>query len=85
MLKFVPASSDIFKEAFTSDPPDMTVTLVEEHGGGFVMVGGHTAFTERQLQYLDAPRRLIIVHATSGALTPTVTTFVDVTRAGGRR
>lgn len=37
-------NSDIFKEAFTSDQLDMTVSLVEEHGGGFVMVGGHTAF-----------------------------------------
>ena len=85
MLRFVPASSDIFKEAFTSDPPDMTVSLVEEHGGGFVMVGGHTAFTERQLQYLDACRRLFIVHATPAAPPPTVTTIVDVTRAGVRR
>ena len=43
------------------------------------------AFTERQLQYLDAWRRLFIVHATAGALTPTVTTIVDVTRAVVRR
>ncbi len=34
-------------------------------------------FTERQLQYLDACRRLFIVHATPGALQPTVTTIVD--------
>lgn len=35
------------------------------------------SFTERQLQYLDACRRLFIVHATPGAMTPTVTTIVD--------
>ena len=34
-------------------------------------------FTERQLQYLDASRRLFIIHATPGALQPTVTTIVD--------
>ena len=49
MLRFVPASSDIFKEAFTSDQLDMTVSLAEEHGGGFVMVGGHTAFGQATL------------------------------------
>jgi hypothetical protein len=38
------------------------------------------AFTERQLQYLDAYRRLFIVHATPGALTPKVTTIVDTSR-----
>jgi uncharacterized membrane protein len=37
-------NSDIFKEAFTSEQLDLTVALVEEHGGGFVMVGGTTAF-----------------------------------------
>ena len=37
-------------------------------------------FTERQLQYLDACRRLFIVHATPGALAPTVTTITDVDR-----
>ncbi len=37
-------NSDIFKEAFTPEQLDLTVALVEEHGGGFVMVGGHTAF-----------------------------------------
>jgi hypothetical protein len=35
------------------------------------------AFAERQLQYLDACRRLFIIHATPGALQPTVTTIVD--------
>jgi hypothetical protein len=34
-------------------------------------------FTERQLQYLDACRRIFIVHATPGALQPTVITIVD--------
>jgi hypothetical protein len=34
-------------------------------------------FTERQLQYLDASRRLFIIHATPGALQPTITTIVD--------
>ena len=34
-------------------------------------------FTERQLQYLDAYRRIFIVHATPGALQPTVMTIVD--------
>lgn len=34
-------------------------------------------FTERQLQYVDACRRLFIVHVTPGALQPTVTTIVD--------
>ncbi len=36
-----------------------------------------TVFTERQLQYLDGFRRIFIVHATPGALQPTVTTIVD--------
>ena len=35
-------------------------------------------FTERQLQFLDACRRLFIVHVTPGALQPTVTTIVDI-------
>lgn len=34
-------------------------------------------FTERQLQYLDAYRRLFIIHVTPGAISPTVTTIVD--------
>ena len=37
-------NSDIYKEAFTPEQLDLTVSLVEEHGGGFVMVGGYTAF-----------------------------------------
>ena len=38
-----------------------------------------TAFTERQLQYLDDFRRIFIVHATPGALQPTVTTIAVTT------
>lgn len=38
------------------------------------------AFAERQLQYLNACRRLFIIHATPGALQPTVTTIVDISR-----
>jgi hypothetical protein len=34
-------------------------------------------FTERQLQFLDAYRRIFIIHVTPGALQPTVTTIVD--------
>ncbi len=37
-------------------------------------------FTERQLQYLDACRRLFIIHVTPGALQPTVTTIVDTNK-----
>ncbi len=36
-----------------------------------------TVFTERQLQFLEGFRRIFIVHATPGALQPTVTTIVD--------
>lgn len=42
-----------------------------QHAGSWI------AFAERQLQYVDACRRLFIVHATPGALQPTVTTIVD--------
>lgn len=34
-------------------------------------------FTERQLQFTDACRRLFIVHATPGALQPSISTIVD--------
>ncbi len=37
-------NSDIYREAFTEEQHKLTVSLVEEHGGGFVMVGGTTAF-----------------------------------------
>jgi len=36
--------SDIFKEAFTEQQIEAFVEFVEEQGGGFVMVGGDTAF-----------------------------------------
>ena len=39
--------------------------------------GSWVAFTERQLQYLNAYRRIFIIHATPGAIQPTVTTIVD--------
>ncbi len=39
--------------------------------------GSWVAFTERQLQFLDASRRIFIIHATPGAIQPTVTTIVD--------
>ena len=39
-------------------------------------------FAERQLQYIAASRRIFIIHATPGALQPTVTTLVDTLRAG---
>jgi hypothetical protein len=39
--------------------------------------GSWVAFTERQLQFLDACRRIFIIHATPGALQPRVTTIVD--------
>jgi len=35
-------------------------------------------FTERQLQYLEACRRIFIVYATPGALQPSVSTIVDI-------
>ncbi len=37
-------NSDIYRGAFTPEQLDNTVSLVEKHGGGFVMVGGSTAF-----------------------------------------
>ncbi len=39
------------------------------------------AFAERQLQYLEAVRRIFIIHATPGAVQPTVTTIVDTALA----
>jgi len=47
--------------------------------------GSWVAFTERQLQYLDVSRRLFIIHATPGALQPTVTTIVDTMPLGAAR
>jgi uncharacterized membrane protein len=37
-------NSDIYKEAFSEEQLEATVRLVEEYGGGFVMIGGDTAF-----------------------------------------
>jgi hypothetical protein len=42
-------------------------------------------FTERQLQFLDACRRLFIIHVTPGALQPSVTTIVDTAPAAAPR
>jgi hypothetical protein len=39
--------------------------------------GAWVAFAERQLQFLNASRRIFIIHATPGALQPTITTIVD--------
>lgn len=36
--------SDIPKESFSAEQLDYTAKLVEEHGGGFVMIGGKSAF-----------------------------------------
>lgn len=48
----------------------------------YQQAGSWVAFTERQLQYLDACRRIFIIHATPGALQPTVTTIVDTVTGG---
>lgn len=45
--------------------------------------GSWVAFAERQLQFIDASRRLFIIHATPGALQPTVATIMDVNRKVG--
>jgi hypothetical protein len=39
--------------------------------------GSSVVFSQRQLQFLDALRRLFIIHVTPGALQPTVTTIAD--------
>jgi len=43
----------------------------------YQQAGSWVAFAERQLQFLDASRRIFIIHATPGAIQPTVTTIVD--------
>jgi hypothetical protein len=43
----------------------------------YQQAGSWVAFAERQLQFLDASRRIFIIHATPGAVQPTVTTIVD--------
>lgn len=37
-------NSDIYRQAFTQEQLDNTVAFVENYGGGFVMIGGVTAF-----------------------------------------
>lgn len=45
MLQYdVVINSDIYRQAFTQEQLDNTVALVEEYGGGFIMIGGVTAF-----------------------------------------
>lgn len=39
-------------------------------------------FAERQLQFIDACRRIFIIHATPGALQPSVTTIMDTFTGG---
>lgn len=51
----------------------------------FKQGGSWVAFTERQLQYMDACRRLFIVHVTPGAVAPVVTTIVDTAPVGAQR
>ena len=43
----------------------------------FQQSGSSVAFSQRQLQFLDAYRRIFIIHATPGSLQPTITTIVD--------
>jgi hypothetical protein len=43
----------------------------------FQQSGSSVAFSQRQLQFLDACRRIFIIHATPGSLQPTVTTIAD--------
>jgi hypothetical protein len=44
----------------------------------FQQSGSSVAFSQRQLQFLDACRRIFIIHATPGSLQPTVTTIADI-------
>lgn len=37
-------NSDIYRQAFTQEQLDNTVAFVEKYGGGFIMIGGVTAF-----------------------------------------
>lgn len=63
----------------TSIPPVRKVNEFNMAQTNFYFKQAETwvAFTERQLQYLDACRRVFIIHATPGALDPKVTTIVD--------
>ncbi len=70
--------------AITNVPPVRKVNEFNMAQTNFYYQQGASwvAFTERQLQYLDVCRRLFIVHATPGAVTPTVTTIVDTAPVG---
>ena len=63
----------------TNVPPVRKVNEFNMAQTNFYYKQGETwvPFTERQLQYLDAYRRVFIIHVTPGALQPTVTTIVD--------
>lgn len=68
----------------TSVPP---VTKVNEYNMAQTNFYYHQGeswipFTERQLQYLEACRRIFIVYTTPGALQPSVTTIVDTAPLG---
>lgn len=63
----------------TRVPPVKTVNEFNMAQTNFYYQQGEAwvPFTERQLQFLDVCRRIFIIHATPGALQPTVTTIVD--------
>ena len=63
----------------TSVPPVKKVNEFNMAQTNFYYQQGQSwvPFTERQLQFLEAYRRVFIIHATPGALQPTVTTIVD--------
>jgi hypothetical protein len=65
----------------TNVPPVRKVNEFNMAQTNFYYKQGETwvPFTERQLQFLDAYRRVFIVHVTPGALQPSVTTIVDTT------
>lgn len=66
----------------TRVPPVKKVNEFNMAQTNFYYLSGEkwVAFTERQLQFLNITRRLFIVHATPGAVAPTVTTIVDTKR-----
>ena len=47
----------------------------------YQQAGAWVAFAERQLQFLNVTRRIFIIHATPGAIQPTVSTIVDTVNA----
>ena len=74
----------VYPGKLTSVPPveekndfNMAQTNFHYHNGE-----NWVTFAERQLQFLDASRRLFIVDFTPGALQPRVTTIMDVKRTG---